>query len=119
MRKRLINTFHGTVSIKTFERCQSGFKEREDTLTRYRRMEQEMVRSKTYKELKTNVQESAYDFVKRQSDMVQCNASRPFFKSIQNTAKNLIVMENYSRDQAWKYAICKRKYLLDIVLEEF
>ena len=43
----------------------------------------------------------------------------PIYKSIQNTAKNLIVMEDYSRDEAWKYAICKRKYLLDTVLDEF
>ena len=48
--------------------------------------------------------------------MVQRNA---IYKSIQNTAKNLIVMEEYSRDEAWKYAICKRKYLLDTVLDKF
>ena len=28
-------------------------------------------------------------------------------------------MEDYSRDEAWKYAIRKRKYLLNSVLEEF
>ena len=39
----------------------------------------------------------------------------PFYKTIRNTAKTLIAMEDYGRDEAWKYAISKRKYLLDTV----
>ena len=43
----------------------------------------------------------------------------PIYKTIRNTAKALMEMEDYSKDKAWKYAIRKRKYLLDSVLEEF
>ena len=104
---------------KTFERCQAGFKERVDTLTRYRRMEQEVARSKAYKELKPTFRKALMTSIRDRVIWFNAMQTDPIYKSIQNTAKNLIVMEDYSRDEAWKYAICKRKYLLDTVLDEF
>ena len=43
----------------------------------------------------------------------------PIYKTMRNTANALMEMEDYSKDEAWKYAIRNRKYLLDSVFEEF
>ena len=40
-------------------------------------------------------------------------------KTIRKTVNNLIEEEHFDRQEAWKYAVSKQKYLLDTVLEEF
>ena len=41
------------------------------------------------------------------------------YKTIWNMDKTMIEMEDHGRDEACKYAISKRMYLLDTVLEAF
>ena len=82
-------------------------------------MEQEEARSKAYKELKPTFRKALMTSISNRVIWFNAMQADPIYKSIQNTAKNLIVMEDYSRDEAWKYTICKRNYLLDTVLDEF
>ena len=106
---------------KTFQRCQVQFMERVDNLTNNCHIEQEETRGKAYKELKLLFRKA---LVVSLSDRVMWfNAMQVdpkcIYKTIRNTAKTLIAMEDYGRDEAWKYAISKRKYLLTTVLEAF
>ena len=88
-----------------------------DNITKNRHIEQEETRHKAYKEPKQLFKEGA----NRLSDRVMWfNGMQvdPIYKTILNV-KTLIAMDDYGRDEVWKYAISKRKYLLDTVLEAF
>ena len=104
---------------KDVERCQVQFKERVDNLTNNRHIEQEEAKHKAYKELKLLFRKAL--MISLSDRVMWFNAMQvdPIYKTIRNTAKTPIAMEDYGRDEAWKYAISKRKYLLDTVLEAF
>ena len=43
----------------------------------------------------------------------------PIFKTVKRTVSDLIDIDDYDGEEAWKSAVNKRKFLLDIVLKEY
>ena len=103
---------------KTFKQCQPQFQAKVYSLT-HSRIGQEDARHKEYKELQPMFRKALMAYLRDRMIWFKSFQAVPIYKTIRNTAKALIEMEEYNRDEALKYAIRKRKYLLDSVLEEF
>ena len=104
---------------KTFEQCQDEFEERVNNLTQKRHMDQEEAQNKAFKELQPLYRKALMTLFTSRLTWFNAMQTDPIYKTIRHTAKGLMEMEDYSRDEAWKYAISKRKYILDTILEEF
>ena len=82
-------------------------------------MEQEEARSKAYEELEPLFRKALMALLSYRVMWFNAMQDYIIYKTIRNTAKTLIEMEDYGRDEAWKYAINKRNNLLDTVLEAY
>ena len=102
----------------TFEQCQPQFQAKVYSLT-HSRIGQEDARHKAYKELQPMFRKALIASLSDRIIWFNSFQADTIYKTIRNTAKALMKIEDYSKDKAWKYAIGKRKYLLDSVLEEF
>lgn len=104
---------------KTFEQCRDEFEERVSNLTHKRHIDQEEARNTAYEELQPIFRKALMALFTSRVTWFNAMQTDPIYKAIRKTAKGLMEGEDYGRDEAWKYAISKRKYLLDTVLEEF
>lgn len=101
------------------DECREEFEQEVDNLTQRRHMDQQEARRKAYKDLQPTFRKALMTlFIQR---ITWCKAMEhdPVYKTIRRTVNNLIEDEDFDRQEAWKYAVSKRKYLLDTVLEEF
>ena len=94
-------------------------KERINSLTHNHHVAQEETRHKANLEIKPLFKMALMAFLSDRVMWFYVMQADSIYKTIWNTAKTLIAMEDYGRDEAWKYAISKRMYLLDTVLEAF
>ena len=94
-------------------------KERLDILTHNHHMAQEEARHKANLEIKSLFKKALMAFLGDRVMWFYAMQADSIYKTIWNTAKTLIEMEDYGSDEAWKYSISKRTYLLDTVLEAF
>ena len=94
-------------------------KERLDNLTHNHHMAQEEARHKANLEIKSLFKKALMAFLGDRVMWFYAMQADSIYKTIWNTAKTLIEMEDYGRDKAWKYSFSKRMYLLDTVLEAF
>lgn len=104
---------------RAFEDCREEFEEEVNNLTERRHFDQTEARRKAYTDLLPAFRKSLMSlFIKR---ITWCKAMEhdPIYKTIRKTVNKLIVEEDFDRQEAWKYAVSKRKYLLDTVLEKF
>ena len=104
---------------KAFDECRQKFEEEVNNLTRRLSIDQADARYKAYKDLLPTFRKALVTlFIKR---MTWCKAMEqdPVYKTIRKTVKRLKEDEDFESQEAWKYAVSKRKYLLDKVLEDF
>ena len=116
-----VGKFDPWVSLieKTFQQCQDEYEERVNNLTQKRHMDQEEAQNKAFKELQVLYRKTLKTLFINRMTWFNAMKTDPIYKTIRHTAQGLMEMENYSLDEAWKYATSKRKYILDTVLEEF
>lgn len=104
---------------RTFDECREEFQEYVDNLIQKRHMEQTEARRRAYKDLQSTFRKTLGTLFKSRIMWTTAMKKDPIYKSILKTVNNLIDLEDYERPEAWKYAIGKRKYLFDAVLEKF
>ena len=104
---------------KTFDLCKEEFEEYVDNLTRRRHMDQTDARRKAYKDLQPKFRKVLRSLFVSRMSWFKAMEQDPIDKTVQRTVKDLIAIEDFNKQEALKYAISKRKYLLDTVLEDF
>ena len=104
---------------KTFENCQEEFEEKVEKLMNRRGMDKTDAMHRAYEELKSSYRKSLIALLTKRVRWFNAMQADSVYKAIRRTAKELIDVDNYEREEGWKYAISKRKYLLDRILEDY
>ena len=102
---------------KTFEKCQQQFEEEVQKLTP--KMEVEDARALAYDDMRPVYRKAAIGIFMKRMEWVNAIHQTPVYQAIRKTARELVDLEDYGREEAWKYATSKRKYLFDDILKEY
>lgn len=104
---------------KAFDECLEEYQQEVNNLTQRQHMDQTEARYKAYKHLQPTFRKALMTLFIQRITWCKAMEQDPVYKSIRRTVNSLIENDDFDRQEAWKYAVSKRKYLLDTVLEEF
>lgn len=105
--------------LKAFDECLEEFEQEVNNLTQRRHMDHTEARQKAYKQLQSKFRKALMTLFIQRITWCKAMEQDPVYKTIRRTVNNLIENDDFDKQEAWKYAVNKRKYLFDTVLEEF
>ena len=108
-----------TIIDKTFAECQSQFEHQVKTYQEAYGVDEDVAREKVFRHMRPTYRKKMAEILTETALWLRNFLNDPVFISIKNTAGDLQDIEDYSGDESWKYAIKKRKFLLDKKLEEY
>ena len=118
-KEQVVNGYDPWDSIigKTFEKCQQQFEEEVQKLLP--KMEVEDARAFVYDDMRPVYRKAAIGIFMKRMEWVNAIHQTPVYQAIKKTARELVDLDDYGREEAWKYATSKRKYLFDDILKEY
>ena len=108
-----------SVVEKAFERCQEHFEEEVEKLIKTRHLGIDDAREEAYEDMRSTYRKAIMDIFTKRMVWFHAMQKHPLYKAVKKTVDDLINMEDFGRDEAWKYAVKKRKYLFDAILDDY
>ena len=103
---------------QTFEELQSEYKDKVEKYTEHG-YDTDEAHLRGYKEMYRLYRDQLSDHYLREILWYQDMNKDPIHKKIKNTAKRLREEDDYETKESWQYAVKKRKYLFDNVLDSY
>jgi len=88
-------------------------------ITKRKQLNEAEARQQAYQDLKPTYRKVLVQVLTNRIIWFNAMKQDPIYKRMRKSAKDLMDMEDFDKDEAWKYAVSKRKYLLDSVLDDF
>jgi len=108
-----------SVVQKAFDKCAEQFEDEVTKLVHREDISQTEARSHVYNEMRSKYRKAMITVFTNRMVWFDALRKHPIYKTIKKTATNLIDLDDYSSDEAWKSAIGQRKFLFDTILEEY
>jgi hypothetical protein len=108
-----------SVIQKAFEKCQEQFEDKVENLLRESNRDETEVKKRVYEDMKSVYRKAVNSVFTNRMMWINAIQNDPLYKAIKKTAHQLMELDDYGREEAWKYAVSKRKYIFDDLLEQF
>lgn len=105
---------------ETFQRCQSQYDDEVNELMHEDKgISDEKARENVFNDMKSTYRKAMINIFGSKLLWFDAMKKDPIFKTIKMTVNRLITKENYEAEEALKYAILKRRFLFDKVLDTY
>jgi hypothetical protein len=108
-----------SVVQKAFDKCAEQFEEEVTKLVHTDGISTSEARSHVYNDMRSKYRKAMITVFTNRMVWFDALRKHSVYKAIKKTATNLIDLDDYSPDEAWKSAIGQRKYLFDTILDEY
>ena len=108
-----------SVVHKAFLKCQDQFEEEVTKLLQKRNIDEAEARKQVYQDMRSTYRKAVSNVFTDRMVWFHSMRKHPVYRAIKRTATNLVDLDDYSLEEAWKSAIGQRKYLFDTILVEY
>jgi polyhydroxyalkanoate synthesis regulator protein len=108
-----------SVIQKAFEKCQEQFEEEVQKLLSKSNRNETEVKKQVYEDMKSVYRKAVSSVFTNRMMWFNAIQKDSLYKAIKKTANQLMELDDYGKEEAWKYAVSKRKYIFDDLLEQF
>lgn len=103
---------------ETFEKMESKFQEEVDKFLEQNNTSEREAMTRVYENMKNVYRKTLMAALFEKVTWYLVMKNDPIYRAIKETAQTLRDEENYEDEESWKYAIHKRKFLLDKLLDD-
>jgi hypothetical protein len=104
---------------EVFEQYQDRYEEEVKGLMYQQNITEEEARDRTFNLMKNTYRKALTNIFTENVIWINALKDSPVFQSIKKTADSVIQTEDFDTEEAWKYAVNKRKFLFEAVIEGY
>ena len=104
---------------KALQRFQPEYEQEVRYLARTEGMDLQSAKERAFRDMRPKYRKVMADDLLEKIDWMNALQRNSTYKSLQETARDLQLVDDYDSEEAWKYAVHKRKYLLEKILREY
>lgn len=102
-----------------FQNCDDTYQEEVDKLMQKDNISSEDARKEVYDTMRSTYRKAIMNQLMKRLGWFNVIKKDPIYKAIRKTALDLIRVDDYEPEEAWKSAVRQRKYLLDKLLDDY
>jgi len=104
---------------KAFEKCDDKYQEEMEKLMKRKKLSRSDAGRRVYQDMGSAYRKAVMSIFMNRMTWFDAMRKDQIYKAIKKTATNLIELDDYEPEEAWKSAVAQRKYLLDKLLEDY
>lgn len=108
-----------SVVQKAFEKYQDQYEEQVIKLKLQQGLSEVEARNRVYLDMRGVYRKALGNVLINRIEWFHAINKAPVYKALKKTATNLMAVDDYGQEEAWKSAVSQRKYLFDSILSEY
>ena len=113
-----VDPWEGIVS-KAYNRCEREFNEKVNEYVQTEELTENVARDRAFRDMRSKYRKVMTDEFLGRIAWMNALKGDPSYKAIKKTSKDLQILDEYSSEEAWKYAVNKRKFLFENILKRY